>query len=305
MSSKTNEAKKAFVVTGATGHIGSRVARGLLSAGHHVRAIGRDRARLGPLVDLGAAPFVGDVRDAAFLEKAFDGADAALLVSTADHKVRDFRRDFADIGERFATAARATKLRSAVFISSQGAHDERYRGLIMVHADVERALDAVPGLNVVHLRSAFFFENLFYFVPASRARGALSSPLAPDTRIDMVGTQDVATKALQLLVESDFRGKTVLEFHGPEVLTMREIAQKTGQQLGRSFGVTQEPYEANVEAVIASGCNRDFATLMNDTWKVFNNHGLLRPDEASAVKKGMTLIETFIRDEYAPAFQAG
>ncbi|WP_460348050.1 NmrA family NAD(P)-binding protein [Actinoallomurus acanthiterrae] len=35
------------VVTGASGHAGSRVARALLSAGHAVRAVRRDAALLG------------------------------------------------------------------------------------------------------------------------------------------------------------------------------------------------------------------------------------------------------------------
>jgi uncharacterized protein YbjT (DUF2867 family) len=303
MASESNTGKKTYVVTAATGHVGNRVARGLLRAGHQVRVVGRDRGRLGPLVDLGATPFVGNVRDTAFVEKAFNGADAALLVVTADPTVRDFRHDFADIGASFAAAARATNLGSAVFISSQGAHDERCRGLIIVHADVERALDDVPNLNVLHLRSAFFFENLFYFLPASRARGALSSPLAPDTLIDMVGTPDVAAKALRLLLELDFRGKQILELHGPEALTMRVIARKVGDQLGRPFGVEQEAYDENIEAVIAAGCNRDFATLMNDTWRTFNARGLLRPQQTSAANRGTTSIETFLREEYVPALR--
>jgi uncharacterized protein YbjT (DUF2867 family) len=71
--------KHTYAVTISTGRIGNRVARGLLDAGHDVRAIGRDTARLGDLSARGARPFVGDIRDPAFVEKAFDGADAAFL----------------------------------------------------------------------------------------------------------------------------------------------------------------------------------------------------------------------------------
>ena len=38
--------KRTYVVTGATGRIGSRVARGLLDAGHHVNVIGRNLERV-------------------------------------------------------------------------------------------------------------------------------------------------------------------------------------------------------------------------------------------------------------------
>lgn len=66
------------------GRIGKPVALGLLDAGHRVRAVGLDRARLQPLVDRGAEPAVGDIADRAFIERALAGADAALLVARAD-----------------------------------------------------------------------------------------------------------------------------------------------------------------------------------------------------------------------------
>ena len=68
------------VITAATGRVGGRVARGLLKGGHGVRVLGRDRARLQPLVELGAEPYAGDIQDGAFLERAFRGADSALLI---------------------------------------------------------------------------------------------------------------------------------------------------------------------------------------------------------------------------------
>src|SRR3982074_1169921 len=75
------ENKRTYVGTGATGHIGNRVARGLLEDGHSVRALGRNRERLRDLVDLGATPFIGDMQDTALVEELFLGADAALLVA--------------------------------------------------------------------------------------------------------------------------------------------------------------------------------------------------------------------------------
>lgn len=295
--------KKTYVITVATGRIGGRVARELLAAGQDVRVVGRDRARLEPLVALGAVPFAGDVRDRAFLEAAFAGADAALLVVKVDPRERNFRRTFAEVGEGYAAAARATNLGAAVFISSTGAHDDRHRGLVILHADVERALDAVPDLNVVHLRCAFFFENLLYFAPASRARGALSSPLDPATEIDMISTADIAEKATRLLRDLDFRGKKPIELRGPEVLSLAAIAQKIALLRGRPFGVEREPYDANIEGVIAMGANRDFATLINDTWALFNRTGLLRPDRSSFDERGRITIDGFLKSDYLPALE--
>jgi uncharacterized protein YbjT (DUF2867 family) len=54
--------KSPFVICGATGNVGSRIAETLLTAGEPVRAIGRERVRLGPLAAKGAEPWPGRVR---------------------------------------------------------------------------------------------------------------------------------------------------------------------------------------------------------------------------------------------------
>ena len=69
--------KQTHLVTGATGHVGNRVERRLLEAGHAVRAFGHDKERLKPLADLGASPCVSDMREAGSM--LVRGVDAALL----------------------------------------------------------------------------------------------------------------------------------------------------------------------------------------------------------------------------------
>ena len=62
-----------YLITGATGNVGNRVSRQLLSEGHQVRVFGRNRERLQPLVDMGATPFVGDMWDKESVNEAFRG----------------------------------------------------------------------------------------------------------------------------------------------------------------------------------------------------------------------------------------
>lgn len=74
------------LVTGATGFVGSAVARALLARGHRVRALvraGSDRANLEGL-DL--EPFVGDLTDPASLARAVAGCDHVMHVA-ADYRI--------------------------------------------------------------------------------------------------------------------------------------------------------------------------------------------------------------------------
>ncbi len=80
---------KAFV-TGATGFLGSHVARVLADQGAHLRLLVRPTSNLKNLEGLKAETATGDLRDAASLEKAMSGCDTVFHVA-ADYRlwVRD------------------------------------------------------------------------------------------------------------------------------------------------------------------------------------------------------------------------
>ena len=50
-----------YVITGATGQTGNKVAEKLLAQGEQVRVVGRDAKRLEPFVKKGAEAFVADI----------------------------------------------------------------------------------------------------------------------------------------------------------------------------------------------------------------------------------------------------
>ncbi len=70
-------------LTGATGFIGKYAARELLAAGHSVRALARDPARLGGLLPLGVQPVHGSLADARALREGMRGCE--VIVHLAGH----------------------------------------------------------------------------------------------------------------------------------------------------------------------------------------------------------------------------
>ncbi|RYY70656.1 MAG: FMN-dependent NADH-azoreductase, partial [Comamonadaceae bacterium] len=70
-----------FVLLGSRGQITSQLARLLLADGHPVRVVGRDADALAPLRAAGADIAVGDPGDAAFLQRAFTGAQAVYTMT--------------------------------------------------------------------------------------------------------------------------------------------------------------------------------------------------------------------------------
>lgn len=68
-------------MTGATGFIGGRVARKLVSQNHHVTALVRDPSRAQDLAELGVRLSVGDVLDKDSMRRAMSGADGVYHIA--------------------------------------------------------------------------------------------------------------------------------------------------------------------------------------------------------------------------------
>jgi dihydroflavonol-4-reductase len=112
---------KAFV-TGATGFLGSHVARVLAEQGADLRLLVRPTSNLKNLEGLKAETATGDLRAAASLEKAMDGCD------TVFHVAADYRLWVRDPGEMYRSnvegtraileAARKNRVRRVVYTSS-------------------------------------------------------------------------------------------------------------------------------------------------------------------------------------------
>jgi dihydroflavonol-4-reductase len=109
-------------VTGATGFVGSHVARALAGQGADLRLLVRPGSNLKNIADLEADLVTGDLRNPAFLEKAASGCDALFHVA-ADYRlwVRDpdaMYRVNVEGTRAILEAARKNRVRRVVYTSS-------------------------------------------------------------------------------------------------------------------------------------------------------------------------------------------
>ncbi len=109
-------------VTGATGFLGSHVARVLAAQGAELRLLVRSTSDLRNVADLNADRVIGDLRDPASIEKALTGCDALFHVA-ADYRlwVRDpeqMYRSNVEGTRSLIQAARKQGVRRIVYTSS-------------------------------------------------------------------------------------------------------------------------------------------------------------------------------------------
>ncbi len=113
------------MLTGATGFVGSWVARELCAAGHAVRALVRRTSSLANLEGLAIERAEGDVTDRPSVERALDGCDAVVHVAGVAHfQPGEEQRMYAvNVGgvETVLGAALAAGVKRAVLTSSTAA----------------------------------------------------------------------------------------------------------------------------------------------------------------------------------------
>jgi uncharacterized protein YbjT (DUF2867 family) len=292
-----------IVVTGATGRTGKAATEALLAKGEQVRAVARDAKRLAPLVQLGAEPFLGNVEDIASMTEAFADASAVYLVLPEDMSQQDLRAQQERVSDAYAAAIANAHVRFVVNLSSMGAQHSRNTGSIVGLHNQEQKLDRVDGLNVLHLRAAYFMENLLMSIEPLRSMGVLSGGLRAETPMPWIATQDIGKYAAARLAVCDFSGSSIQELHGQRDISMKEAALIVGNSIGKpGLEYVQLPGRVLEQALLNSGLPKNSAELIVEMCDGANA-GLMEPEQDRSPKNTTpTTLEYFVARVFAPVY---
>ena len=222
-----------YVIMGATGNIGSKLANILLDKGEKVKVIGRSAERLKPFVDHGAEAAVGDVSDVEFLTNVFKGADAVFALIPPVYTTNDFRGYYNEIGANIVKSIQESGVKHVVFLSSHGAHLPEKTGPVKGLYDVEQKLNKLDDVNILHLRPTYFMENLLTNIGMIKNMNINGGTIKGDIKFAMIATKDIAPVAADHLLKRDFSGKTVHELLGERDVSMNDVTKAFGEKIGK------------------------------------------------------------------------
>jgi len=289
-----------YVILGASGNTGSIIVDSLLSKGKKVRVVGRDLRRLHRFVRQGAEAFTAYVSDAAALTKAFSGARAAYLMSPPPKSREDQERE----SDAIAKAVTESGLRYAVHLSSCGAQVPEGTGPIAGLHSSEQKLNAISGLNVLHLRAAYFMENNLAAIDMIHGMGMFGSALLSGLKRPMIATRDVGDYAAQRLVDLDFSGKQTRELLGERDLSMTEVTAVIARGIGKpDLRYEQFSHDQVQQVLTQNGIPPKGAAMYIEMYKAINAGVLVPQEPRSPENTTPTSFENFIRDVFAAAYQ--
>lgn len=257
-------ARKVVAVVGATGQQGGGLAQAILAdpAGEFaLRAITRnpDSEAAQALRERGTEVVKADLADEASLRAAFEGADAAYLV-TNWAELMDPKAEI-DQAHAMARAAKAAGVGHAIWSTNDDsrqtipADDERYPdvlGFKVPHIDAKASADAYfteIGVPTTFLRTSFFWDNLASVMPLRRNEdGTLALALAMgDSRLSGIAAADIGKVVLSILKRrEEFLGRTV-SIAG-EHLTGTQMAAQFSDVLGQTVTYHPLPVQSIREA---------------------------------------------------------
>ena len=256
------------LVTGATGFVGAAVARALLSEGWRVVALVRRGSDRRNIRSLAVEPIVGDLTDAASLDRALEGCEAVFHVA-ADYRLwapdpRQLYRSNLEGTGNLLDAARRAGVGRIVYTSSVATIGLPADG----HPGAEETPVALTDMIGHYKRSKFLAEERAREAAAAGAPVVIVNPSTP------IGPGDVKPTPTGQIVLDAARGRTpayvdtglnivhvddvaaghLLAFHrgrigeryilGGEDMTLKEVLTLIAQLMGRSPPRIRLPHAA-------------------------------------------------------------
>jgi uncharacterized protein YbjT (DUF2867 family) len=288
-----------YVITGASGNIGKRVAEALLAAGKPVRAIARHADKLADLNAKGAEIAAGNLHDVDFLTKAYSDATVVLTLIPGDFSVTNIAKYQDEIADAHIAALKSSPAKYVVNISSNGAHLTEKNGPIAGLARFEQKLNTLAGVNVLHLRPTYFMENQFANLGMIKNMGIIGSSAPADVKIPMIATQDIAKVAAEKLLALNFTGHTVLPLLGAADISFAEAASIIGAAIGKpDLKYIQFPADQAKQGMMQAGLTEAWADSYNNMNEGIGL-GVMNHHTRSAESTTPTTLEEFAKTTFA------
>ncbi|HEY0744736.1 MAG TPA: NmrA family NAD(P)-binding protein [Chryseosolibacter sp.] len=291
-----------YIITGSIGHISKPLVTELVKAGKDVTVITSSEDRVGEIEKLGARALVGQVQDRAFITSAFQGAEVVYTMIPPIWQTKNWKQSQLEVAKNYADSIKANGVKYVVNLSSIGAHVGNGVGPVDALHDFEKMLNAIPGLNVRHLRPSYFYYNLLAQIGLIKQAGFMGANFGDGEKLFLVHPRDIAKAATEELLTLKFSGHSVRYIIGDE-RSGHEIAQVLGKSIGKELNWVVFTDDQQKQGLIQAGLSETHANGYTNMGQAIRE-GFMQDDaRKSNVAFASIKLEDFA-NEFASAFQA-
>jgi (4-alkanoyl-5-oxo-2,5-dihydrofuran-3-yl)methyl phosphate reductase len=250
-----------FLVTGATGTVGSALTSLLGARGASVRAMARHPER--GALPAGVEPCAADFDDPASITDALAGVRRVFLLTGGPDGPRH--------DQTTAEAAAEAGVEYLVKLSVLGISEDADDPVTRWHRAGEDAVRC-SGVPCGFIRPGAFMSNALNWAPSIAAAGTVAVPFA-DLPVAPIEPLDIAAVAYHLLTRPEPSG-TAHPITGPEAITPRQQVNVLSDLLARSLHIADLTAEQARDQFTAYGTDPELADAIVATMAgPLNGHG--------------------------------
>lgn len=236
MSSKT-------LIFGASGNVGSEIAKILTEKGHDVVLATSHQPTKENQVQINLSTGEG-------IDKAFEGIDRAFLMGPAG---------FTNLDETLKPVFETIKkhnLKKVVLMTAMGANADPNAPMRKAELELENS-----GVNYNIIRPNWFMQNFnTYWLQGIKQFQKILLPTG-DAKGSFIDTRDIASVAAELLYNDSFNNKD-FDLTGSQALNHDEVAEIISKVTGKNITYEDISPEVMGENLISAGLSKDYANFM-------------------------------------------
>ena len=248
------------------GNVSRGLIEKLVAGAHEVKVISTNAEKATEIEKLQAIPLIGSLEDASFVSDSFGDAHAVYTMVPPNFAVSDYY-GFADrVHENYAAAIRQHNIRHVVNLSSIGVALAGV-GPLKRFYNLEKRLDDIPALNIVHLRPAMFYTNFYGSMGLAKQQGIVGHNFSATDDVLMTHPGDIADTAFTLLDSPSFNGHQI-KYIISDIQNGHAIAEILGEAVGTPLHWVEFPDDVLLAGLVQNGFSLDAAeTVIVDTGK--------------------------------------
>ena len=292
-----------ILVVGATGLLGGLITQQLLKKGEDVRILIRQNSPaeemakqgLGTspqlLIDAGAEPIYGDLKDPVSLVNACLGVDT--VITTANSILRGGEDTIESVDCRgtqdLIDAAQGAGVRHFIYTSAKGVHVDHPNPFYRAKAACEERLVA-SGMNYTILKPGMFMEVWIGAVVGIPVRSGLPITLVGygNRRHVFVAIKDVVNYAVTAVTHPAAQNAEIL-IGGPNSYSWTQIVETVEEIMGRPLQINFAPLDSSVPLI------PEIMSPMLSALEMFDDELDMR-GTAAIYNVEPTPLETFVED---------